>query len=193
LSGFSVYLLLGFQHIADLTAFDHIVFIVALCAVYEIRLWKNILLLVTAFTLGHSMTLAAATLGILRLPTDLIEFLIPVTILFTCVINIVKSDKLAHRKIHYNYAMALFFGLIHGMGFSNYLRALLGREMSIWKPLLAFNTGLEIGQLLIVGVSLCCATLLLKGFRIRHQDWNLVVSGVCAGMAIMLMIQAKFW
>ncbi len=120
MSDFTLYLVLGFKHIADLTAFDHIVFIVALCAVYELRRWKHILILVTAFTLGHSATLAFATLGVVSVPTDLIEFLIPVTILVTCVINIFKSDKLAQRRIHFNYGMALFFGLIHGLGFSRF-------------------------------------------------------------------------
>ena len=193
MSDFTLYLMLGFQHIADLTAFDHIVFIVSLCAVYEIRRWKSILILVTAFTLGHSATLAFATLGIIKIPTELIEFLIPVTIFITCVINVFKSGKLAERKIHFNYLLALFFGLIHGLGFSNYLRALLGRETSIWQPLLAFNSGLEIGQLLIVGISLAFATFLIKVFRARQYDWNLFISGGGAGIAIMLMIQTKFW
>lgn len=108
-------------------------------------------------------------------------------------INVFKSGKLVERKIHFNYALALFFGLIHGLGFSNYLRALLGRESSIWQPLLAFNTGLEIGQLLIVGISLVMATIVVKGFRARQFDWNLFISGAGAGMAVMLMVQTKFW
>lgn len=181
------------KHIADFTAFDHIIFIVALCAVYEIRRWKNILILVTAFTLGHSATLAFATLGIVKIPTELIEFLISVTIFVTCVINVFNSGRLVERKIHFNYLSALFFGLIHGLGFSSYLRALLGRESSIWQPLLAFNSGLEIGQLLIVGISLAFATIAVKVFRARQFDWNLFISGAGAGMAIMLMIQTKFW
>lgn len=193
MSDFTLYLLLGFKHIADFAALDHIVFIVSLCAVYEIRRWKNILILITAFTIGHSCTLALATLGYVRVPSELIEFLIPVTIFTTCMINVVKSSKLADRKINFNYLMALFFGLIHGMGFSNYLRSMLGREASIWKPLLAFNTGLEIGQLMIVAVSLAAATLVIRLFRARQFDWNLFISGTGAGMAIMLMIQTKFW
>lgn len=193
MSDFSLYLILGFKHIADLTAFDHIVFIVSLCAVYELRRWKQIAILVTAFTLGHSATLAFATLGIVTIPVEIIEFLIPVTIFLTCMINVFKSGKLVERKFHFNYGMALFFGLIHGLGFSNYLRALLGREASIWQPLLAFNTGLEIGQLLIVGISLILATITVRCFRARQFDWNLFISGAGAGMAVMLMVQTKFW
>ncbi len=193
MSDFSLYLLLGFKHIADFTAFDHIVFIVSLCAVYEIRRWKQIAILVTAFTLGHSATLAFATLGIVAIPVEIIEFLIPVTIFMTCMINVFKSGKLGEKKFHFNYAMALFFGLIHGLGFSNYLRALLGRDASIWQPLLAFNTGLEIGQLLIVGISLTLATIAVRVFRARQFDWNLFISGAGAGMAVMLMVQTKFW
>ena len=193
MSDFTLYLLLGFKHIADLTAFDHIVFIVALCAVYEISRWKNILILVTAFTLGHSATLACASLGIINISTDIIEFLIPVTIFITCMINVFKSGTLVERKFHLNYGLALFFGLIHGLGFSNYLRALLGRESSIWKPLLAFNCGLEIGQLLIVAASLAIAAFVTRACRVRQFDWTLFISGAGAGMAVMLMIQTKFW
>lgn len=194
MSEFELYLNLGFNHISDLGAYDHIVFIVALCAVYLVKQWRQILILVTAFTIGHSVTLALSTLGILLVPTDIVEFLIPATIFVTCISNVVKPmDMESSRKMNMNYLLALFFGLIHGMGFSNYLRALLGEEESILLPLFSFNIGLEIGQLMIVALVLSGAGLAVQVFRAEHRAWNLVVSGAAAGISIILMAETKFW
>lgn len=192
---FSTYLTLGFQHIADLAAYDHILFIVALCAVYRISEWKSIAAMVTAFTIGHSLTLALATLKIILLPSSLIEFLIPVTILLTCFYNISVSGA-KHRSasiLRLNYGLALFFGLIHGMGFSNYLRMLLGREESILTPLFAFNIGLEAGQLLIVASVLTVLYAVEKFLNVRHRDWTIFVSGAAAGISLILLSETKFW
>lgn len=193
MSVFEVYIQLGFHHIVDLHAFDHLLFIVALCAVYRLAQWKNILILVTAFTIGHSLTLALATLRVIIVPTEIIEFLIPITILLTSLFNLFSGQEPKGRRIQINYALALFFGLIHGMGFSNYLRVLLGFEESIITPLLAFNIGLELGQLLIVGIVLLVSTVVVKFTNTEYRDWRVFVSGGTAGMALMLAIAAKFW
>ncbi|MEM7000035.1 MAG: HupE/UreJ family protein [Pseudomonadota bacterium] len=191
---FTFYLQMGFDHISDLAGFDHILFLVALCAVYRIEQWRNLLILVTAFTLGHSITLALASLGILTISSELIEFLIPTTILFTALHNVFGHRMPpGTRRMGWNYAMALFFGLIHGMGFSNYFRALLMDDSSIFIPLLGFNLGIELGQLLIVAVivGVAFACLRLAGFQ--HREWNLFISGGAAGMALMLMAETRFW
>ena len=130
------YLQLGFDHISDLAGYDHMLFLVALCAVYRLEQWKQLVILVTAFTVGHSITLGLTSLSLLTIPSDLIEFLIPVTISITALHNVsshrqpIQSEKLTGR-----YLMALIFGFIHGMGFSNYFRALLMDESSILVPL----------------------------------------------------------
>ncbi|MFN7599768.1 MAG: HupE/UreJ family protein, partial [Bacteroidota bacterium] len=141
---FSLYFSLGRDHILDYAnGYDHILFVLALCSVYVIRDWKKILILVTAFTIGHSITLALATMQIISVDTGLIEWLIPITILITAVNNLFKKVEAVSRDtIQINYVFALFFGLIHGMGFSNYLRAILGKDHSIITQLLAFNLGL---------------------------------------------------
>ncbi len=194
MSEFELYLNLGFNHISDLGAYDHIVFIVALCAVYLLKQWRQILILITAFTIGHTVTLALSTLGILVVPTDIVEFLIPVTIFVTCISNVAKPINMRSSRImNFNYLVALFFGLIHGMGFSNYLRALLGEEESILLPLFAFNVGLEIGQLMIVALVLSGAGLVVRVFRTEPRAWNLFVSGAAAGISILLMAESKFW
>ena len=193
MSQFQLYFKLGLQHILDLNGFDHILFVIALCAIYLIRDWKKILILVTAFTIGHSITLALATLGWVRINSDLIEFLIPVTIALTAFFNILHPKPSNGKGIQANYLFALFFGLIHGLGFSNYLRSLLGRETSLFEPLLAFNLGLEVGQLLIVAGFLLFASIWVGIFATNRKEWTLVISALVLGMSFMMMIDTKFW
>jgi hypothetical protein len=192
MTSFELYFKLGLQHILDLQGFDHILFILSLCAVYVARDWVKILLLVTAFTLGHSLTLALATFEVVQIRSEVIEFLIPVTIAFTALATLIKPKPNSGKGIQLNYLLALFFGLIHGMGFSNYLRSLLGKEASIWQPLLAFNVGLEIGQIVIVAAFLLITSLVhLAGMN--RKEWTLMVSAFILGVACMLMLQTKFW
>ena len=193
---FSTFLTLGFEHISDIKAYDHILFLVALCAIYRLSQWKKVLILVTAFTIGHSITLALAALEIISFPTKIIEFLIPVTILITSLFNVWKRDNtnseqtLFSKKINITYLLALFFGTIHGMGFSNFLRSTLmpGEEDSLVSQLFAFNVGVELGQLMIVAIILGGAYLALNVFKVKQREWNLFVSGAAAGVALILMM-----
>jgi len=190
LSIFELYLRLGFQHIADLNGYDHILFITTLCAVYMINEWKRILILITAFTIGHSITLALATLNILSISSNLIEFLIPLTIFLTALGNIVQKRNKVTVKLHYfKYGTALFFGLIHGLGFSNYLRSLLGMENSIIGPLFSFNLGIELGQLIIVGIILTISYLITKFLKLKRREWDLILSGAGIGISLILLIE----
>jgi hypothetical protein len=192
MTSFELYFKIGLQHILDLQGFDHILFILALCAVYVARDWVKILLLVTAFTLGHSLTLALATFEVVQIRSEVIEFLIPVTIAFTALATLIKPKPNSGKGIQLNYLLALFFGLIHGLGFSNYLRSLLGKEASIWQPLLAFNVGLEVGQIVVVAAFLLITSLVhLAGMN--RKEWTLMVSAFILGVACMLMLQNKFW
>ncbi len=191
---FPFYLRLGFDHISNLAGYDHILFLIALCAVYRIEQWRNILVLVTAFTIGHSVTLVLASFGTITISSSLIKFLIPTTILLTALYNVMTNQsKEKPFKMNRHYAMALFFGFIHGMDFSNYFRALLMGDSSIVVPLFGFNVGIELGQLLVVLVIVGIAFLFLNIFGARHRDWNVFVSGAAAGMSIVSMIENKFW
>ena len=185
---FKLYLELGIEHIADLQGYDHILFVAMLCAVYTFKEWKQVLILVTAFTIGHSLTLALATLSIVKVSTAWVEFLIPVTIFITAVGNIV-TGKQGSASAMVKYVLALFFGLVHGLGFSNYLRNLLGARDSIIVPLLAFNIGVELGQILIVLCILMLTALMIHVFRVKHRDWILVLAGAGAGIALTLMLE----
>lgn len=191
---FEFYLKLGFKHISDLAGYDHILFLVALCAIYRIKEWKKILVLVTAFTIGHSVTLVLAAFDIFTIPSKIIEFLIPVTILLTALHNVIRKTSVEEtKKMYKNYIMALFFGFIHGMGFSNYFKALLMDASSIVTPLLGFNIGIELGQLLVVFVIVGIAYIFLNLLNVKHRDWNVFVSGAAAGMSLILMMETKFW
>lgn len=195
-SVFSAYLQLGFGHISDLKGYDHILFVVALCAIYRLREWRKVALLVTAFTLGHSLTLALAALGIIPVNSAWVEFLIPLTILATALYNV-----LAHREesrlatlsgsLQVNYLFALLFGLIHGMGFSNFLRSSLlpGEEGQLITQLLAFNIGVELGQLAIVAAVLCLSYIMLSILKMKQREWNVFVSGSAFGLALVMALE----
>lgn len=185
---FKVYLELGFDHIADLNGYDHILFIIALCAVFSISDWKKILILVTAFTIGHSITLALSALHIINVSSYLIELLIPVTILLTALQNFWYKPS-ATRKWNINYFLALFFGFIHGMGFSNYFRSLLGKEADILLPLFSFNLGVEIGQLCIVACILLINFVIVKLGKVKQQYWNYTVSLVGVVLALKMILE----
>lgn len=201
-SEFLIYLRLGFHHIADLAGYDHILFVTALAIPYAARDWRRLLVLVTAFTVGHSVTLALATLRLVSVPSTLVEALIPATILVTAIMawrETRAGTSLPNRPPAdaspttatvpaSRYLLATLFGLIHGLGFSTYLRALLGEEESIALPLFAFNVGLELGQLLILAVVLTVGALVVRTLMDRRR-WAQVLVGVTATLSLFLLLQ----
>lgn len=194
MDSFSFYVKLGFEHISDFAGYDHMLFLVALCAIYRIQQWKSILVLVTAFTIGHSVTLILSTLDIFTIASNIIEFLIPVTIFLTAINNVIDSNLEANGiKMNKNYSMALFFGFIHGMGFSNYFKALLMESSDVVMPLLGFNIGIEIGQILVVFIIVSIAYLFISKLGVKHRDWNLFISGAAAGVSLIFMFENKIW
>lgn len=188
---FELYFRLGTGHILDLAGFDHILFVVVLCSLYTISDWKKVVLLVSAFTIGHSLTLVLATFELILVNSSLIEFLIPLTIAITAGSNILNPR--IRKGVQLNYLFAVFFGLIHGLGFSNYLKALIGKEASVFNPLLAFNIGLEAGQLLIVLAFLLSSYIPLNILKIGKRDWTLLVSAIILLMSVMMLTGTKFW
>ncbi|MBX2961132.1 MAG: HupE/UreJ family protein [Cyclobacteriaceae bacterium] len=194
MSEFQLYFTLGKDHILDYAnGYDHTLFVVALCALYQMRDWKKLLILITAFTIGHSITLALATLKIIVVSRNLIEFLIPLTIFITAFSNIFRRTEVSDRTTYINYGYALLFGLIHGMGFSNYLQTILGKNKSIAQPLFAFNLGLEVGQIIVVSVFMIISFILVDLFTLNRRDWKLVISSAIAGIALILMKNTYPW
>lgn len=195
-SVFQTYLQLGFLHICTPRAADHLTFLLALCAPYTLGDWRRVLALVTSFTLGHSLMLALATLGVVVFNPVVVEALIPATIMVTALLNLRRADRVLTPRTPVlsaaPNALALGFGLIHGLGFSNYLRALLGPNTRPIQELFAFNVGVEIGQVLIVTAILLVGAVLLQHLRVARRDWLLATSGAGLGIATVLLMQ-QLW
>ncbi len=182
---------MGLQHILGTQGYDHIIFVIALCAIYQPDDWKNVLVLVTAFTVGHSITLALAIFDLVSLRPVLVEFLIPMTIFLTAFFNLfVKSDSFGVSPR--NYFLAAFFGMVHGLGFANYLHEHLTDDRSIGFQLFAFNVGIEVGQAIIVGITLAAAFLVVGIIGVSRRDWKLVISSAVAGIAAVLVIETGY-
>lgn len=179
-SEFLTYARLGLSHIADVKGFDHIAFLAALTASYSWREWRALVWLVTAFTVGHSCTLALATFDVVRAPAAIVEPLIAVTIVVAGMLGAAKqptrSGPNVRRESRILYALTVVFGLVHGLGFSTYLRALLGGETGVLFPLMSFNLGLEVGQLIIVSVVGTLGPVVVSSGRVSHDAWRAAVS-----------------
>jgi len=194
ISTFTVYLRLGFEHLLDLRGYDHILFLAVLCAAYTLARWRELLVLVTACTIGHSVSLAVATLRLVRVDTGLVEFLIPVTIVATALTNLAglrREDPAEHRVAArpLRYALALVFGVVHGLGFSNFLRLALGEERSLFLPLLSFNIGLELAQIVVaVGVP-AVALAAVRLLSLPQRLWTLLLSALAGGAAAVMAVQ----
>jgi hypothetical protein len=185
---FLFYLNLGWEHIISLDALDHQLFVLALIAVYSFSDLKKVLILVTAFTIGHSITLALSTFDIIRINSDWVEFLIPLTIVLTSLNNILIRNKKQSQN-NANYYLALIFGLIHGMGFANTARVMIAKSQSIAVPLLGFNIGLELGQIVIVFGILMLLFILLKLFKVNQKDWILFVSSGVFALSLKMTLE----
>ena len=189
---FLMYMQIGFNHIANLSGMDHILFVAALCIRYQLSDWKKWLVLITAFTIGHSVTLVLSVFNYLDFATNWIEFLIPVTILITSISNMFVKKFTFNTKFPVIYFFALFFGLIHGLGFSFYLKSLLGLQQNIAPALLAFNFGLEIGQILIVMAILVISFIFVTLLKAPRRDIILIVSGGILALSLQMAIERYF-
>jgi hypothetical protein len=187
MSDFVFYLTTGWHHIISWNALDHILFILALSAIYLVNNWKQVLVLVTAFTIGHSLTLALSVYDIIRLDEKWVEFLIPCTILATAVFNFLVKD-FKPKSLRVNYLLALLFGLIHGMGFANTIRFMLAKDQNIAVPLLGFNIGLEAGQIVVVSIILLISFILVNKLKIHRKWWIWALSTFAMIIALNMAI-----
>lgn len=195
-STFGVYLRLGFDHLLDLRGYDHILFLAVLCAAYSLARWRELLILVTAFTVGHSLSLAAATLGLVRIGSGLVEFLIPMTIVATAVTNLAGLSRRGRGTGRWSaprvrYGLALLFGVVHGLGFATFLRLALGGERSIWLPLLSFNIGLELAQIVAAAGVLAIGLAATRVPGVGERLWTVALSAV-AGSVALVMAAGRF-
>ncbi len=172
---FKFYFDIGWEHIISKNALDHQLFIAALAAIYLVKDWKQVLILITAFTIGHSLTLALSVFDVIRFNSKWVEFLIPLTIVITALSNLLQK-KFTPKSIRINYVLALLFGLIHGMGFANSIRFMLANDQGIGWSLFGFNVGLEVGQIFFVTVLLLLSHLLVTLLKINRREWVIFLS-----------------
>ena len=188
MSDFNFYFGLGWEHIMSWDALDHLLFLAALAAIYLLKDWKQVLILVTAFTLGHSLTLALSVMDVFRFPSNWVEFLIPCTIVVTAISNLFQK-KFTPKSIRINYFLALFFGLIHGMGFANTIRFMLANDQSFGWGLFGFNVGLEAGQIVVVSTLLLVTQVLINIVKINRREWVIFLSAAIFSLALKIAIE----
>ena len=195
MSEFWVYFQIGLHHVLDIQAYDHVLFLMALVIPFTFKDWKKIILSVTLFTLGHTTALVFSVYKILVVKASFIEFLIPITILLTAIYNLAsirKSNK--KEKINWVFLITLFFGIIHGFGFSNYFNTLLGGSSnSKLVPLLEFALGIEAAQLTVVLAVLVLAYIVQTVFKYSRRDWILVGSAFIVGVVLPMIIESEIW
>lgn len=184
---FSFYFKEGIYHITDLKGYDHILFVMAICLPFVLQDWRKVLILITAFTIGHSITLALSIFSSILIPSKWIEFLIPLTILITAIRNLFALKNQSYSK--WTYGVVLLFGFIHGMGFSNYLKSMMSKSESIITQLLAFNIGLELGQLIIVSFTLAVSYIFVYLLNIERREWTVFISGVIVGLSLLMAVE----
>ncbi len=193
MNDFILYFKMGLFHVLDFKAYDHILFLIVLAVVYQFKQWKKVIWLITLFTLGHSITLALSAYNVIRVREDLVEFLIPLTIFITGLMNVLTARKASVGKENQNLFFALFFGLIHGLGFSNYFKAMIGRASDKFLPLVEFALGVEAAQIIIVGLILLVGGLVQSVFDVNRRDWILITSAIVIGFACQMMMNRVFW
>lgn len=195
MSEFMIYLEIGLRHVLDINAYDHILFLVALTVPYAFKDWKKVLILVSVFTLGHTLALFLSVFEIVTIKASLVEFMIPITILCTAVYNLFTSGKSAKKdNISVTGFITLFFGIIHGLGFSNYFKTILGGSAGDkMLPLLEFALGIEVAQIIVVLVVLILSFIVQNFFRNSKRDWILIVSSIIIGVIIPMLIESEIW
>lgn len=185
---FSFYFRIGWEHIISSDALDHQLFIAALSAIYLLKDWKQVLILVTAFTIGHSLTLILSVLDVFRFNSKWVEFLIPCTIVITAISNLFQK-RFTPKTIRINYFLALGFGLVHGMGFANSIRMMLASDQNLGWGLFGFNVGLEVGQIVVVIILLLVSYLIINYLKVNRREWVIFLSAAVLSLALKMAIE----
>jgi hypothetical protein len=196
MSEFLLYFETGLRHVLDINGYDHLLFIAMLTVPYLFKDWKNVLVLITLFTIGHTLSLVLSVYGIVKVNPSMIEFLIPVTILAAAIYNIFKLGKKSSKDSSINFIAitALFFGIIHGLGFSNYFKIILDKNTKDkMLPLLEFALGIETAQIIIVLIVLIIGYVLVEFFRLSRRDWVLITSAFVVGVVVPMIIGSEIW
>ena len=188
MEAFWLYFKLGFSHVLDWNAYDHILYLTALVAAYSFNSWKRVFWLASIFTLGHMLSLALAAFGVVQVNIKIVEFLIPVSIIIAGLYNIFTAGKpIASQKVNLLYFITLFFGLVHGFGFSTYFKMISESAANKSLLLLEFALGIEVAQLLVVLVVLILAFIFQNLFKFAKRDWILIISSLIIGITLPIL------
>ena len=195
MSDFWIYVEIGLKHVLDIKAYDHVLFLIALTAAHSMKEWKRLLLLISVFTVGHTLALVLSVFNLLVINENLIELLIPLTILITAVLNFIALKKSSITKsINSAVVITLFFGVIHGLGFSNYFKAILpGNSADKILPLCEFSIGIEAAQMTVVLTILLFSYIAQTIFKLSKRDFTLVVSAFVVGAVVPMIIENNLW
>lgn len=192
---FSLYYKLGFRYILDIYSVEYILFLISLLVVFTIKDWKRVIILLVFFIIGYSITISLAAFNVVNYKPDLIEFLLPLTILFTSISNIFKKkDNFRYQgNMRKNYILALVFGAIHGFSYGHHLIGIASDSIRVWDQFIAFNMGIGTGQILVSLMYLVIAFFFLSIVGLNRRDWVMVISSGIAGVAITLVFESKYW
>ena len=195
MSDFWIYFNIGLKHVLNVCAYDHVLFLLALTVPYEFKNWKQILILVSFFTLGHTLALFLSVFNVIAIKANIVEFLIPITLLVTALYNIIFSGKSSKKNtITFIGIITVFFGIVHGLGFSNYFNSILpGKATDKLLPLFEFALGIEVAQIFVVILSLLLAYIIQTLFKFSKRDWTLTVSAFIVGVVIPILLQNEIW
>ncbi len=195
MSEFWIYLQTGLRHVLDINGYDHVLFLIALTVPYTFKDWKKILLLVTVFTVGHTVAMLLSVFGIMSIKAEIVEFLIPITILVTALYSLFTAGKSAKASGNTTAVfITLFFGLIHGLGFAGYFKSILpGSPSDKLIPLLEFALGIECAQIIVVLIVLVLAYMAQTFLRFSKRDWTLVMSAFVVGVVLPMIIENPIW
>jgi hypothetical protein len=195
MSEFWLYFNIGLQHVLDIDGYDHVLFLLALTVPYAFKDWKRVLILVSLFTLGHTLALMLSVFEVIIIKASLVEFLIPITILITALFHLFTAGKSSKKEsITFVAFVTLFFGIIHGLGFSNYFKSILpGEKVDKLVPLLEFALGIEAAQIIVVLIVLLLSFIVQSFFRFSKRDWTLVMSAFVIGVVLPMIIGSDIW
>jgi hypothetical protein len=195
MSEFLIYFQIGLKHVLDIQAYDHVLFLIALTVPFSFKDWKRIVLLISLFTIGHTLALLLSVFGIIAIKVNVVELLIPITIMITAFFNLFTAGKSNKKEsINLIFFVTLFFGIIHGLGFSNYFKAILGGSAtSKLLPLAEFAIGIEAAQIIVVFIVLILSYIVQTVFRFSKRDWTLVMSAFIIGVVLPMIIENEIW
>lgn len=194
MSNFWIYFTLGLKHLYNINAYADILFLLALTVPYEFKSWKKILLLVSLFTAGHTIALMLSIFNIVTVKVSIVAFIILILLLITALYTIISTGK-SNKKdsIVFIAILTSLFGIVHGLGFSNYFNSIVqGKPTDKLVPLFESSLGFGVSQIVVIILALLLAYVIQTLLKFSKREWILIVSSFVVGVVIPMIIKMKF-